>query len=106
MAERRSILSEENLPTIVAVSFVLALLATTFGVYDLLQIRGLSHLVRRVNDVNTEAISTQLSAATLRLAEIERRLGELEQRSIGLPVAAEAGTPGAAEGGNGKTKTP
>ena len=106
MAERRSILTEENQPTVIAVCFVLALLATGFGVYDLLQIRSLSMFVQRTNNENVEAVNTQLSTAMTRLADLERRLGEFEQRSAAaMPVAADGGTPNP-EGKAGKSKTP
>jgi hypothetical protein len=105
MAEKRSILSEENQPTVIAVCFVLALLALGFGVYDMLQIRGLSMIVQRVNNVNVESINTQLSAATTRLADIEKRLGEVEKRAATpMPVAETA--PPAPEGKAGKGKSP
>jgi hypothetical protein len=107
MAERRSVLTEENQPTVIAVCFVLALLATGFGVYDLLQIRSLSMFVQRTNNVNVESVNTQLSTAMTRLADLERRLGDIEQRSAaaGIPVAADGGTP-SPEGKAGKSKTP
>lgn len=102
MAEKRSILSEENQPTVIAVCFVLALLALGFGVYDMLQIRGLSMLVQRVNNVNVESINSQLSAATTRLADLEKRLAEVEKAPAPMPVA-DAPPP---EGKAGKGKSP
>ena len=108
MAEKRPILSEENQPTVIAVCFVLALLATGLGVYDMLQTRGLSVQVQRMNNINVESINSQLSATATRLTELEKRLGDVETRSAAVPVVADGAAP-APEGGGvkaGKSKTP
>jgi hypothetical protein len=103
MAESRSILSEENQPTVIVVCFVLALLATGLGVYDMLQTRGLSVAVQRVSNVNTDMINSELSAATVRLTDLEKRLAALEQAAAATTTVAEGEAPA---GRAGKARTP
>ena len=101
MAERqRGILSEENQPTIIAVCFVLALMGTVFGIYDLLQVRSLSLAATRASTVSVEAVNTQLSAASTRIADLEKRLADLEKK------AAESAAATAIVPADGQAKTP
>lgn len=91
MAERRGLLTEETQGTVLAVCFVLALLATGFGVYNLVTIRAMSQVVA-VHNLALESNRDEGASNSKRIDDLEKKLAELDKRAAAM--AAAPGAPG------------
>jgi len=101
MAERRGLLTEETQGTVLAVCFVLALLATGFGVYNLVSIRTMSAIVA-VHNVAIESQKNEIDASAKRIEELEKKLADAEKKRAEMAAApTEAAPPPEGKAGKG-----
>ncbi len=86
-------ISSQNQGTVIAVTFLLGLLALGVAVLDLYQLRGLTAqlaLMHRVDEIHQ---TTEQAATAERLAKLEAANAELRQQVEALSAAAAAPAP-------------
>lgn len=96
MSEPNTILSQENVPTFVAVAMILALLALglNYWVYRQVEVSTGISLMMDVNANNKNAeVKKEIVALTERLAALEAKAAAVPALSATAGAAAESGVP-------------
>ena len=87
MSEKSSIISSENTQTVVAVCFVLALLAVAFNFYNYVRIQQLVQVTGKIyaGSLEQDIVSSERLRA---FGGLEKRISALEATPPPVPVAA------------------
>lgn len=88
--EGSPVLSSENLQTVVAVCFVLSLLAVTFNFYNFTRVQRAEDIAVRAASVDVKALHGALAEARQETAELRDQVGKLEQELAGMKAQASA----------------
>jgi uncharacterized protein HemX len=87
--QRTSPIQSENLPTVAAVAFILALLAMIFGMWGFADVRRVGAALKLSHD---NSLETQKATAAnqAKIAELEGRLAAVEARLAANATPAQA----------------
>lgn len=98
MSENNSLISSENLPTVTAVAFVLALLALALNAMNYMRTNEVATAVAAFEVGNSQERAAARSKAAATVTALEARVAELEAQAKAAPPPAEpAATADAAE---------